>query len=52
MYGTLGILDKLHKTDRPFAGSLNEKRHFISYSLTPVSQIYPDSRKAEAGKSE
>lgn len=44
LYGTLGILDKLHKTDRPFAGSVNEKRHYVSFSLKPVKEIFPGAK--------
>ncbi|XP_063673827.1 fatty acid hydroxylase domain-containing protein 2-like [Bolinopsis microptera] len=53
LYGTLGILDKLHKTDKPFAGSVHEKRHYISYSLTPIKQIHPEPVRGggKAGKS-
>ncbi|XP_063681828.1 fatty acid hydroxylase domain-containing protein 2-like [Bolinopsis microptera] len=54
MFGTLGILDKLHKTDKPFAGSIHEKRHYISYSLTPIKQILPEpvKRVQQCGKAE
>lgn len=41
-FGTLGILDKLHKTDRPFSESIQGTRHYISFSLTPVSKLNPD----------
>jgi hypothetical protein len=47
LYGTLGILDKLHKTDSPFAGSVNEKRHYVSFSLKPVKEIFPAPMKPE-----
>ena len=47
-YGTLGILDKLHKTDRPFTESIQGKRHFISFSLTPVSKLHPDRADGRA----
>ena len=41
-FGTIGILDKLHKTDKPFCGSVQEVRHYVSFSLTPVKEIHPD----------
>ena len=52
LFGTLGVLDKLHKTDRPFAGSVNEKRHFVSFSLAPVKDIYPEPLKPGHSKAE
>eukprot|EP00116_Pleurobrachia_bachei_P007535 sb/3467797/ len=43
-FGTVGILDKLHKTDKPFCGSIQEVRHYVSFSLTPVKEIHPDPK--------
>jgi len=40
-FGTLGILDRLHKTDKPFVDSIHFERHFISTSLTPVNTLIP-----------
>ncbi len=40
-YGVLGILDYLHGTDRLFRTSGYERRNVISWSLKPVSSLYP-----------
>ena len=44
-FGTLGILDKLHKTDRPFAGSVQAERHYVSFSLKTMKEIHPEPLK-------
>ncbi|CAC5401782.1 FAXDC2 [Mytilus coruscus] len=41
-FGVLGILDRLHGTDNIFRASKAYKRDQISFSLTPMSQQYPD----------
>ncbi|CAG2212194.1 FAXDC2 [Mytilus edulis] len=41
-FGVLGILDRLHGTDKIFRASKAYKRDKISLSLTPMSQQYPD----------
>lgn len=40
-YGVLGILDYLHGTDRLFRSSGYKRRNIISWSLKPVSSLYP-----------
>ncbi|CAL1287171.1 unnamed protein product [Larinioides sclopetarius] len=42
-YGVFGILDKLHGTDSEFVKSKASQRHFLSTSLVPLKQLYPDS---------
>lgn len=44
-YGSMGLLDWLHGTDMLFHGTVQEKRHHTLYSLTPVSQTFPDKDK-------
>ena len=49
-FGTLGILDRLHNTDKPFIETVHFERHFISTSLTPVNTLVPAPNKS--GKDE
>ncbi|CAL1287167.1 unnamed protein product [Larinioides sclopetarius] len=42
-YSVFGILDKLHGTDSEFVKSKASQRHFLSTSLVPLKQLYPDS---------
>ncbi|XP_054834091.1 fatty acid hydroxylase domain-containing protein 2 [Eublepharis macularius] len=44
-YGVLGVLDRLHGTDRVFKQTKAYKRHFILLSFTPTSESIPESSK-------
>ncbi|XP_063674358.1 fatty acid hydroxylase domain-containing protein 2-like [Bolinopsis microptera] len=47
-YGTMAFLDVLHGTDKPFSGTVDGKRHFISCTLTPVKKtVRENSRRVE-----
>jgi len=46
-YGVLGVLDRLHGTDNLFRSSKAYARHFMSLSLVPVKELYPDSTKKD-----
>lgn len=38
-FGSFGFLDRLHRTDGSFAGSIEEERNYILFNLIPVSKI-------------
>ncbi|PRD22698.1 UNVERIFIED_CONTAM: Fatty acid hydroxylase domain-containing protein 2 [Trichonephila clavipes] len=44
-FGALGILDFLHGTNSQFRKSNIYRRHFTTFSLVPVKQLYPDELK-------
>ncbi|CAH1799365.1 unnamed protein product, partial [Owenia fusiformis] len=44
-YGSLGILDKLHGTDKLFQESVAKDRHKMLTSLTPMYEQVPDRSK-------
>ncbi|GIY81623.1 hypothetical protein CDAR_587272 [Caerostris darwini] len=46
-YGVLGILDRLHNTNALFRKSKVYQRHFLSLSLVPLKQLYPDDLKQQ-----
>lgn len=41
-YGTMAFLDVLHGTDKPFSGTVDGRRQFISTCLTPVKLLVTD----------
>ncbi|CAI8001216.1 Fatty acid hydroxylase domain-containing protein 2 [Geodia barretti] len=43
-YGTFGLLDRLHGTDKLFRQSKEFERHRILLGLTSASQLVPDSQ--------
>ena len=47
MYGSLGVLDRLHGTDEMFRASKAYERHVLLLGLTPVKSLYPDPPKAK-----
>lgn len=51
MFGTLGILDRLHGTDSLFRKSKAHERHFLLLGLTPANQVIPDDPKKGDGGS-
>lgn len=42
-FGTLGVLDRLHGTDKLFRRSKAYERHILVLGLNPVRQLIPDS---------
>ncbi|GFT63364.1 fatty acid hydroxylase domain-containing protein 2, partial [Nephila pilipes] len=44
-FGALGILDFLHGTNSEFRKSNHYRRHFTTFSLVPLKQLYPDESK-------
>ena len=44
-YGVLGVLDRLHGTDRLFRENEAYKRHNVLLGLTPARQLVPDVAK-------
>lgn len=47
-FGMLGVLDRLHGTDRQFRNSKVYHRHIMLLSLVPLKQLYPDNLKQKA----
>ena len=45
MFGTLGILDRLHGTDELFRQTRAYERHFLLLGLLPVKEMVPDPQK-------
>lgn len=41
-FGILGVLDRIHGTDRLFRSTRNYDRHTTLLTLTPARQLYPD----------
>ena len=41
----MGVLDRLHGTDKLFRQSKNYDRHVVLLGLNPVQQLYPDPPK-------
>lgn len=48
-YGTIGLLDWLHGTDKEFKSSLAYKRHFVVWGLTPASETVQSRDKQQNG---
>lgn len=48
-FGTLGILDWLHGTDKQFRHTAQRKRHRFLWSTTPIHELYPDRQRASNG---
>lgn len=46
-FGTLGVLDWFHGTDKGFRGTVQRKRHRTLWSLQPISAIFPDKPKTK-----
>ncbi|KHN82209.1 Fatty acid hydroxylase domain-containing protein 2 [Toxocara canis] len=46
-FGVIGVLDRLHGTDRQFRRTKAYERHFLSLSLVPVKEIVSLSEKSE-----
>ena len=44
-YGMMGILDRLHGTDKTFRASKMYQRHIMLWGLTPLTQQIPDDKK-------
>lgn len=44
-YGTLGILDWLHGTDKQFRPSVQRQRHRTFFSTKPIHILYPDDKQ-------
>ncbi|GFT45974.1 fatty acid hydroxylase domain-containing protein 2 [Nephila pilipes] len=44
-FGVLGILDFFHGTNSAFRNTKEYQRHFVSLSLVPLKQLYPDDPK-------
>nr|XP_006815602.1 PREDICTED: fatty acid hydroxylase domain-containing protein 2-like [Saccoglossus kowalevskii] len=44
-FGALGILDYLHGTDSLFQGTVESRRDKTYFSLTPISETIPDTKK-------
>lgn len=51
-YGVLGVLDRLHGTDRQFRQTDAYRRHLLLLSLAPLVAAAPPRGKHWAGKSE
>lgn len=49
-YGMLGVLDRLHGTDRLFRASKAYERHIMLLGFVPLSQQFPDDSKKEKSK--
>lgn len=49
-FGTFGIFDWLHGTDTLFRESAENRRHRIFLGLTPMTQIYPESKETSVHK--
>ena len=45
IFGTLGILDRLHGTDELFRQSRGYERHFLLLGLTPAKELIPEPPK-------
>lgn len=43
-FGSLGVLDYLHGTDRQFRKSAAFERHFVSFSLVPLTGRHPSEK--------
>ena len=41
-YGSMGWLDGFHGTNKTYLKSIQAKRSFIIYGLTPATEIIPD----------
>ncbi|XP_065885109.1 fatty acid hydroxylase domain-containing protein 2-like [Dysidea avara] len=41
-FGVIGLLDRLHGTDRAFRKTAAFKRHHVVFSFTPSNQLYTD----------
>lgn len=49
MFGTLGILDRIHGTDALFRKNKAHERHFLLVGLTPANELIPDEPKKGSG---
>ena len=49
-FGTLGLLDWLHGTDKGFHDTVQSKRHRTLWSLRPISALFPDKPKKDKSK--
>lgn len=46
-YGVLGLLDRLHGTDKLFRNSKAYNRHLVMLNFTPIRELYPDENKTK-----
>lgn len=44
-YGVLGVLDRLHGTDKQFRASRQYQRHLTLLTTTPARELFPDQTK-------
>ena len=46
-YGVMGVLDRLHGTDKAFRRSKSHDRHVVLLGLSSARELYPDPPKGK-----